>query len=92
MCEQRNLHSQCPHNPLALGVDGLGERIRITLQGEGKNNLLGLFRIPSEGWLEIYRCLLLLFWKCAIVLWFIFCIADAVPCVKFSDWQLITCH
>lgn len=71
VCAQRNLASQCPHNPLALGVYGLGGRICITLQDEDKISLVLFFNIPSEGWLEIYRCLLL-FWKCAIVVYFLY--------------------
>lgn len=53
VCEQRNLPSQCPHNPLALGVYGLGGRICITLQDEDKISLVLFFSIPSEGRLEI---------------------------------------
>lgn len=35
VCEHPS--TQCAHNPLALGVDGLGGRTLIPLQGEGKN-------------------------------------------------------
>lgn len=66
--EEPALSKECPHNPVALGVDGLGGRICITVQDEGKISL-GFFRIPSEGWLENDRGLLL-FWKCVIVVYF----------------------